>query len=93
VDAIKPTMSTMYAAIVIGAANDVVNPAAREVKSARSTGCRPSTWTKRTVFVFKVLYGLRFRSDRNPLFFKPNTRMLFGDANVSLHVFAELRSN
>ena len=83
-DAINPTMSTMDVAIVIGA-NDVVNPAAREVKSSPIYGMPIINVDEaRTVFVLKRSMASGFAGIENPLFFKPNTRMLFGDAKVSL---------
>ncbi len=83
-DAINPTMSTMDVAIVIGA-NDVVNPAARESKSSPIYGMPIINVDEaRTVFVLKRSMASGFAGIENPLFFKPNTRMLFGDAKASL---------
>jgi NAD(P) transhydrogenase subunit beta len=83
-DAINPSMSTMDVAIVVGA-NDVVNPAAREVPSSPIYGMPIINVDEaRTVFVLKRSMASGFAGIENPLFFKPNTRMLFGDAKASL---------
>ncbi len=83
-DAINPTMSTVDVAIVIGA-NDVVNPAAREDPSSPIYGMPIINVDEaRTVFVLKRSMASGFAGIENPLFFKPNTRMLFGDAKASL---------
>ena len=83
-DAINPNMSPMDVAIVIGA-NDVVNPAAREVQSSPIYGMPIINVDEaRTVFVLKRSMASGFAGIENPLFFKPNTRMLCGDAKASL---------
>ena len=71
-------------AIVIGA-NDVVNPAARESKGSPIYGMPIINVDKaRTVFVLKRSMASGFAGIDNPLFFKENTRMLFGDAKESI---------
>ena len=83
-DAINPTMSTMDVAIVVGA-NDVVNPAAREIPSSPIYGMPIINVDEAsTVFVLKRSMASGFAGIENPLFFKSNTRMLFGDAKASL---------
>ena len=87
-DAINPTMSMMDVAIVIGA-NDVVNPAAREVKS--QSDLRDADHQRRKsahCLRPEAFDGLGVRRNQNPLFFKPNTRMLFGDAKASLQAWS-----
>jgi proton-translocating NAD(P)+ transhydrogenase subunit beta len=93
-DAINPTMSTMDVAIVVGA-NDVVNPAARETKSSPIYGMPIINVDEaRTVFVLKRSMSSGFAGIENPLFFKPNTRMLFGDAKASLQALvSEFKSS
>ena len=93
-DEINPTMSTMDVAIVIGA-NDVVNPAAREVKSSPIYGMPIINVDQaRTVFVLKRSMASGFAGIENPLFFKPNTRMLFGDAKAGLQALvSEFKAN
>jgi NAD(P) transhydrogenase subunit beta len=81
---VNPTMETIDVAIVIGA-NDVVNPAAREDKSSPLYGMPIINVDQaKTVFVLKRGKGAGFSGVENPLFFKDNTRMLFGDAKATL---------
>ena len=83
-DQINPRMETFDVAIIIGA-NDVVNPAAREVESSPIYGMPVINADKaQTVFVLKRSMASGFAGIDNPLFFKENTRMLFGDAKETL---------
>ncbi|MFC1584311.1 NAD(P)(+) transhydrogenase (Re/Si-specific) subunit beta [Fibrobacterota bacterium] len=83
-DAVNPTMETADVALVIGA-NDVVNPAARETESSPIYGMPIIDVDKaRTVFVLKRSMAAGFAGIQNALFFKENTRMLFGDAKESV---------
>ena len=83
-DDINPIISTIDVAVVIGA-NDVVNPAAREDESSPIYGMPIINVDEaRTVFVLKRSMNPGFAGIDNPLFFKENTRMLFGDAKVSV---------
>ena len=83
-DDINPRMETVDVAIVIGA-NDVVNPAAREVESSPIYGMPViNVDMARTVFVLKRSMASGFAGIENPLFYKENTRMLFGDAKESI---------
>ena len=83
-DEVNPRMDTVDVAIVIGA-NDVVNPAAREVESSPIYGMPViNVADARTVFVLKRSMASGFAGIENPLFYKENTRMLFGDAKESL---------
>ncbi|TXS94303.1 NAD(P)(+) transhydrogenase (Re/Si-specific) subunit beta [Parahaliea maris] len=83
-DDINPRMETVDVAIVIGA-NDVVNPAAREVESSPIYGMPViNVDSARTVFVLKRSMASGFAGIENPLFYKENTRMLFGDAKESI---------
>ncbi len=83
-DQINPRMDTFDVAIVIGA-NDVVNPAAREIESSPIYGMPIINVDQaRTVFVLKRSMASGFAGIDNPLFFKENTRMLFGDAKETL---------
>jgi NAD(P) transhydrogenase subunit beta len=83
-DEINPRMETVDVAIVIGA-NDVVNPAAREVESSPIYGMPVINVDQaRTVFVLKRSMASGFAGIENPLFYKDNTRMLFGDAKESI---------
>jgi len=83
-DEINPRIENFDVAIVIGA-NDVVNPAARESKGSPIYGMPIINVDKaRTVFVLKRSMASGFAGIDNPLFFKENTRMLFGDAKESI---------
>ncbi len=83
-DDINPRMENVDVAIVIGA-NDVVNPAAREVESSPIYGMPVINVDQaRTVFVLKRSMASGFAGIENPLFYKDNTRMLFGDAKESI---------
>ncbi|MCL4106128.1 UNVERIFIED_CONTAM: hypothetical protein GTU68_058434 [Idotea baltica] len=83
-DDINPRMENVDVAIVIGA-NDVVNPAAREVESSPIYGMPViNVDSARTVFVLKRSMASGFAGIENPLFYKDNTRMLFGDAKESI---------
>ena len=81
---INPRMESVDVAIVIGA-NDVVNPAAREVESSPIYGMPViNVADARTVFVLKRSMASGFAGIENPLFYKDNARMLFGDAKESI---------
>lgn len=83
-DDINPRMETVDVAIVIGA-NDVVNPAARENEGSPIYGMPViNVDNARTVFVLKRSMASGFAGIENPLFYKDNTRMLFGDAKESI---------
>jgi NAD(P) transhydrogenase subunit beta len=83
-DAVNPRMETFDVAIVIGA-NDVVNPAAREMEGSPIYGMPViNVDMARNVFVMKRSMASGFAGIDNPLFFKENTRMLFGDAKEML---------
>jgi NAD(P) transhydrogenase subunit beta len=83
-DDVNPTMSMVDVAVVIGA-NDVVNPAAREDKGSPLYGMPIINVDEaRTVFVLKRSMKPGFSGAENELFYKPNTRMLFGDAKTTV---------
>ncbi|MFZ9898207.1 MAG: NAD(P)(+) transhydrogenase (Re/Si-specific) subunit beta [Gemmatimonadaceae bacterium] len=80
VDDANRVLQTADVAIIIGA-NDIVNPDAEEDKASPLYGMpifRP--WTAKTVFVIKRGKGTGFSGVENPLFFRDNTLMLYGDA-------------
>jgi NAD(P) transhydrogenase subunit beta len=83
-DDINPKIANIDVAVVIGA-NDVVNPAAREDENSPIYGMPIiNVDYARTTFVLKRSMAAGFAGVQNPLFFKPNTRMLFGDAKKSI---------
>jgi len=89
---INPSMDTVDVCIVIGA-NDVVNPAARTQKGSPIYGMPIINVDKaRTVIVMKRSMATGFAGIENPLFYEPNTKMLFGDAkNVLQELVAEFK--
>ena len=83
-DDINPRMETFDVAIVIGA-NDVVNPAARENPGSPIYGMPIiNADYARTVFVLKRSMASGFAGLDNPLFYRKNARMIFGDAKDTL---------
>jgi len=83
-DDVNPSMDTVDVAVVIGA-NDVVNPSATEEPGSPIYGMPIiEVHNARTVFVLKRSMSSGFAGVQNPLFFKENTRMLFGDAKESI---------
>jgi NAD(P) transhydrogenase subunit beta len=82
---INPSMDRVDVCLVIGA-NDVVNPAAREDKSSPIYGMPIIDADRcKTTIVMKRSMAAGFAGIENHLFYKDNTRMLFGDAKASLN--------
>ena len=72
-------------AIVIGS-NDIVNPAAQDDPNSPIAGMPVlECWRAKQVFVSKRGQGTGYSGIENPLFFKENTRMFYGDAKESLN--------
>ncbi|AVA26242.1 MULTISPECIES: NAD(P)(+) transhydrogenase (Re/Si-specific) subunit beta [unclassified Rhizobium] len=70
--------------IVIGS-NDIVNPAAQEDPNSPISGMPVlEVWKAKQVFVSKRGQGTGYSGIENPLFFKENTRMFYGDAKKSV---------
>ncbi len=83
-DTVNPSLPNTDICLVVGA-NDVVNPDARENKQSPIYGMPIINVDKsKTVFVLKRSMGKGFAGIENPLFFKENTRMIFGDAKSTL---------
>ena len=83
-DEINDDFPTTDVAIVIGS-NDIVNPAAQEDPNSPIAGMPVlECWKARQVFVSKRGQGTGYSGIENPLFYKDNTRMFYGDAKKSL---------
>ena len=81
---VNPIMETVDVCMVIGA-NDVVNPDAKENQGSPIYGMPIiEVDNSKTVFVLKRSMASGFAGIQNPLFFKSNTRMLFGDAKETV---------
>jgi len=77
-------------AIVIGS-NDIVNPAAQDDPNSPIAGMPVlECWKAKQVFVSKRGQGTGYSGIENPLFFKENTRMFYGDAKASLDMLLPL---
>jgi NAD(P) transhydrogenase subunit beta len=86
---INPEMSATDVCVVIGA-NDVVNPDARDNPLSAIAGMPIIEVDKaKATIVLKRGRGRGFAGIENPLFFKPNTGMLYGDAKESLGKLAQ----
>ncbi|MBO9195902.1 NAD(P)(+) transhydrogenase (Re/Si-specific) subunit beta [Rhizobium sp. 16-449-1b] len=71
--------------IVIGS-NDIVNPAAEEDPNSPIAGMPVlQVWKAKQVFVSKRGQGTGYSGIENPLFYKENTRMFYGDAKTSIN--------
>jgi NAD(P) transhydrogenase subunit beta len=83
-DEINHDLGTTDVVLVIGA-NDIVNPSALEDPSSPIAGMPVlHVWEAEACIVFKRGKGAGYAGIENPLFFKSNTRMLYGDAKASV---------
>ena len=83
-DEINDDFPNTDVAIVIGS-NDIVNPAAQEDPNSPIAGMPVlECWKAKQVFVSKRGQGTGYSGIENPLFYKENTRMFYGDAKKSL---------
>ncbi|MFK8082910.1 MAG: Re/Si-specific NAD(P)(+) transhydrogenase subunit beta [Granulosicoccus sp.] len=84
-DEINDDLSDTDVVIVIGA-NDIVNPAALDNPNSPIAGMPVlEVWNAKQVIVSKRSMATGYAGVENPLFFKENTRMLFGDAKESVN--------
>ncbi len=89
-DEINDDFATTDVVIVIGS-NDIVNPAAEEDPNSPIAGMPVlKVWEAKQVFVSKRGQGTGYSGIENPLFFKENTRMFYGDARDSLNALLPL---
>ena len=89
-DEINDDFPDIDVSIVIGA-NDIVNPSALEVPDSPIAGMPVlECWRGKTTIVLKRSMATGYAGVQNPLFFKENTRMYFGDAKQSLEKVLKL---
>ena len=83
-DEINDDFPSTDVVIVIGS-NDIVNPAAQEDPNSPIAGMPVlEVWKAKQVFVSKRGQGTGYSGIENPLFYKDNTRMFYGDAKASV---------
>ena len=82
-DEVNDDLADYDVVLVIGA-NDTVNPAAEEPGSPIAGMPVLKVWDAKNVIVFKRSMATGYAGVQNPLFFKDNTQMLFGDAKDSV---------
>ena len=92
-DEISEDFASTDVVLVIGA-NDIVNPSAIDDPSSPIAGMPVlPVWEAESCIVFKRGRGAGYAGVENPLFFKPKTRMLYGDAKATVDgLLAALRS-
>ncbi|GAA3870797.1 Re/Si-specific NAD(P)(+) transhydrogenase subunit beta [Celeribacter arenosi] len=84
-DEINEDFPSTDVVIVIGS-NDIVNPAAQEDPNSPIAGMPVlEVWKAKQVFVSKRGQGTGYSGIENPLFYKENTRMFYGDAKDSMN--------
>jgi NAD(P) transhydrogenase subunit beta len=89
-DEINDDFPSTDVAIVIGS-NDIVNPAAQDDPNSPIAGMPVlECWKAKTVIVSKRGSGTGYSGIENPLFFKENCRMFYGDAKKSLDALLPL---
>ncbi len=86
-------MKNVDVIIVVGA-NDVVNPSAYDDPGSPIYGMPViNAWEAKSVIILKRSMNPGYAGIQNPLFFKPNSKMLFGDAKKTIHsLITEVKS-
>ena len=83
-DEINGDFPSVDVVIILGA-NDIVNPAAQEDPNSPIAGMPVlEVWKARQVIISKRGQGRGYSGIENPLFYKDNSKMLYGDAKASL---------
>ncbi len=83
-DEINPSMSDTDVVLVIGA-NDIVNPSAQDTPDSPIAGMPViEVWKSKHTIVLKRSMASGYAGVDNPLFYKENNRMYFGDAKDSI---------
>jgi NAD(P) transhydrogenase subunit beta len=83
-DEINPDLPKTTTVLVIGA-NDIVNPAAQEDPGSPIAGMPVlEVWKADHVIILKRSMAVGYAGIDNPLFYRDNSRMLFGDAKDSV---------
>jgi NAD(P) transhydrogenase subunit beta len=83
-DEINDDFPTTDVVLVVGA-NDIVNPDAQDNPNSPIAGMPVlECWKSKTTIVMKRSMATGYAGVQNPLFFKENSRMLFGDAKASI---------
>lgn len=83
-DEINEDMPTTDVVMVIGA-NDVVNPSAQDDPASSIYGMPViEVWKAEKVIIMKRSMAAGYSGEDNPLFYKPNSEMLYGDAKMSV---------
>ena len=87
-DEVNPDMENFDVVLVVGA-NDVVNSAAKELEGCAIWGMPViEVWRAKKVIFMKRSMGGGYADLDNPVFYKPNTDMLLGDAKKTTDVLA-----
>jgi NAD(P) transhydrogenase subunit beta len=93
-EAVNDDFPSTDVVLVIGA-NDIVNPGALDDTTSPIYGMPVlEVWKSKTVVVMKRSMASGYAGVENPLFFRENTRMLFGDAKKNVDaILTELKAS